>query len=132
MGENGQAVDDALYALAMGHDTRVKHYESCVVGDVRYNTLARDEGRKTQKSAIMSTDTYDKETTEMYAKITDIVQLQYISSFADYRCVALLCCHWYNLFSRIAIPRADGYFKSINVKATYQTNEPFILANQAI
>ena len=79
MREDGQAVDDALYALAMGPDTRVRHYESCVVGDVRYNTLARDEGRKTQNSAIMSTDTYDKEITEMYANITDIVQLQYIS-----------------------------------------------------
>ena len=73
MREDGQAVDDALYSLAMGPDTRVRHYESCVVGDVRYNTLARDEGRKTQNSAIMSTDTYDKETTEMYANITDIV-----------------------------------------------------------
>ena len=87
MREDGQAVDDALYSLAMGPDTRVRHYESCVVGDVRYNTLARDEGRKTQNSAIMSTDTYDKETTEMYANITDIVQLQYISSFEDHRCV---------------------------------------------
>ena len=57
----------------MGHDTRVRHYESCVVGDVCYNTLARDEGRKTENSAIMSTDTYDKETTEMYANIIDIV-----------------------------------------------------------
>ena len=65
MREDGQSVDDALYALAMGPDTRVRHYESCVGGDVRYNTLARDEGRKTQKSAIMSTDTYDTETTEM-------------------------------------------------------------------
>lgn len=27
--------------------------------------------------------------------------------------------------------RAGDYFKSINVKAAYQTNEPFILANQA-
>ena len=54
MREDGQAVDDALYSLAMGPDTRVRHYESCVVGDVRYNTLARDEGRKTQNSAIMS------------------------------------------------------------------------------
>ena len=80
MREDGQAVDDALYSLAMGPDTRVRHYESCVVGDVRYNTLARDEGRKTQNSAIMSTDTYDKEITEMYANITDIVQLQYIPS----------------------------------------------------
>ena len=131
MREDGQAVDDALYSLAMGPDTRVRHYESCVVGDVRYNTLARDEGRKTQNSAIMSTDTYDKETTELYANITDIVQLQYISSFEDHRCVVLLCCRWYNLFSRIAKPRADDYFKSINVKAAYQTNEPFILANQA-
>ena len=124
MREDGQAVDDALYSLAMGPDTRVRHYESCVVGDVRYNTLARDEGRKTQNSAIMSTDTYDKETTEMYANITDIVQLQYISSFEDHRCVVLLCCRWYNLFSRIAKPRADDYFKSINVKAAYETNEP--------
>jgi len=131
MWEDGQAVDDALYSLSMGPDTRVRHYESCIVGDVRYNTLARDEGRKTQNSAIMSTDTYDKETTEMYANITDIVQLQYISSFKDHRCVVLLCCRWYNLFSRIAKPRADDYFKSINVKAAYQTNEPFILANQA-
>ena len=48
MREDGQAVDDALYALAMGPDTWVSHYESCVVGDVRYNTIARDEGRKTQ------------------------------------------------------------------------------------
>ena len=105
MREDGQAVDDALYSLAMGPDTRVRHYESCVVGEVRYNTLARDEGWKTQNSAIMSTDTYDKETTEMYANITDIVHLQYISSFEDHRCVVLLCCRWYNLFSRIAKPR---------------------------
>ena len=40
MWEDGQAVDDALYALAMGHDTWVRHYEYCVVGDVHYNTLA--------------------------------------------------------------------------------------------
>src|SRR3954462_12548958 len=126
MQEDGQTVDGALYSLTMGPDTRVRHYESCVVGDVCYNTLARDEGRKTQNSAIISTDTYD-----MYANITDIVQLQYISSFEDHRCVVLLCCHSYNLFSRIAKPRADDYFKSINVKAVYQTNEPFILANQA-
>ena len=47
MREDGQAVNDALYALAMGPNTRVRHYESCIVGDVRYNTLAHDEGRKT-------------------------------------------------------------------------------------
>ena len=81
MREDGQAVDDALYALAMGPATRVRYYESCVVGDVRYNTLARDEGRKTQNSAIMSTDKYGEETTKMYANITDIVQLQYITRF---------------------------------------------------
>ena len=45
--------------------------------------------------------------------------------------MVLLCYHWYNLFSRIGKPRADDYFKSINVKVVYQTNEPFILANQA-
>ena len=129
MWEDGQAVDDALYSLAMGPDTRVRHYESCVVGDVHYNTLARDEGRKTQNSAIMSTDTYDKETTEMYANITDIVQMQYISSFEIRQCVVLLSSHLYNLISRIAKPRADDYFKSINFKAVYHTYEPFILAN---
>ena len=88
----------------MGPNTQVRHYESCDVGDVRYNTLARDEGRKTQNTAIMSTNTYERETTEMYANITDIVQLQYIYSFEDHRCVVLLCCRWYNLFSRIAKP----------------------------
>ena len=46
MWEDGQAFDDALYALAMGPNTRVRHYESCVVGDVRYNTLAHNEGRR--------------------------------------------------------------------------------------
>ena len=44
MREDGQVVDDALYALAMGHDTQVRHYESCIVGDVRYNTLTRVSG----------------------------------------------------------------------------------------
>ena len=43
MREDGQAVNDGFYALTVGPDTRVRHYESCVVGDVRYNTLARDE-----------------------------------------------------------------------------------------
>ena len=57
MREDGQTVNDALYALAMGPDTRVRHYESCIVGDVRYNTLARDECRKRQNNAITSTDT---------------------------------------------------------------------------
>ena len=75
MRQDGLVVEDALYSLAMRPATRVRHYESCVVGVVRYNTLAREEGRKTQNSAIMSTDTYDKERTEMYANITDIVQL---------------------------------------------------------
>ena len=73
MPEDWQAVNAALYALAMGPDTRVRHYESCIVGDVRYNTLARDEGRKTQNSAIMSTNTYGKEKIEMYANMIDIV-----------------------------------------------------------
>ena len=59
----------------MGPDTRLRYYESCVVGDVRYNTLELNGGRKTQNSAIMSMDMYDKETTEMYANIIDIVQL---------------------------------------------------------
>ena len=75
MWEEWQAVSDTLYALAMGPDTRVRHYATCVVGDVRYNTLAHDEGRKTQNSAIMSMDKYGEETTKMYANITDIVQL---------------------------------------------------------
>ena len=75
MREDGQAVDDALYALAMGPDTQVRHYESYVVGDVRYNTLARDEGRKTQNSAIISMDKYGEVTTEMDTNITDIVLL---------------------------------------------------------
>ena len=45
--------------------------------------------------------------------------------------MVLLCCRWYNLFSRIAKPRAHDYYKSINVKVAYQTSKPFILANQA-
>ena len=76
----------------MGPNTRVRQYESCTIGDVRYNTLAHDEGKKTQNSAVMRTDTHKKVTTEMYANITDIVQLQYISRFEDQRCVILLCC----------------------------------------
>ena len=69
----GQAVSDTLYALAMGPNTRVRHYASCVVGDVRYNTLAHNEGRKTQNSVVMSTDTHKKVSTKMYDNITGIV-----------------------------------------------------------
>ena len=45
MREDGQAVDDALYSLAMGPDTRVRHYESCIVGDVRSPLHATKAGR---------------------------------------------------------------------------------------
>jgi hypothetical protein len=65
----------------MGPDTWIRHYASCVVGDVRYNTLACNKGRKTQNSGVMSTDTHKKVSTEMYANITNIVQLQHIYSF---------------------------------------------------
>ena len=54
MREDGLAVDDALYALAMGPDTRVRHYESCVVGDVRYNTLARIRMTKRQLKCMLT------------------------------------------------------------------------------
>ena len=74
----------------MGPDTRVRHQEPCVDGDVRSNTLARDEGRKTQNSAIMTNYMYNKDTTEMYANIIDIVQLQYISSFGVWFCCAVV------------------------------------------
>jgi hypothetical protein len=115
----------------MGPDIRVRHYASCVVGDVRYNTLARDKGRKTQNSAVMSTDEHDDVQTEVYGNITDIVQLQYISSFEIHRCVVLFCCRWYDQYAKTKKPRVDEYFRSINIKALYHTDEPYILANQA-
>ena len=131
MREEGQAVSDTFYALAMGPDTRVRHYASCVVGDVRYNTLACDEGRNAQNSAVMSTDEHKDGQTEMYGNITDIVQLQYISSFEIHRCVVLLSCRWYDQYAKTKKSRVDVYFRSINIKALYRTDEPYILANQA-
>jgi hypothetical protein len=45
-------VDDDLFALACGPDTRVRSYTTCVVNGVRFNTVERDKNKKTQNSRL--------------------------------------------------------------------------------
>ena len=45
--------------------------------------------------------------------------------------MVLFCCRWYDQYAKTKKPRVDDYFRSINIKALYRTDEPYILANQA-
>jgi hypothetical protein len=49
-----EEVDDDLFSLACGPDFRLRKYSSCIVNGVRFNTVYRDENRRTQNSGVMT------------------------------------------------------------------------------
>jgi hypothetical protein len=124
-------VDEDLYSLACRPDPRVRSYTSCIINGVRYNTLARDEHRKTQNSTIKSGGTHGDHTIDFYGTIHDIIELTYNRNSKGRRTVVLLRCEWYNLEGRTYQMKNDGYFKSININGRWYKDDPFILATDA-
>ena len=72
-------VDDDLFALACGPDTRVRSYSTCVVNGVRFNTAKLDKNKKTQNSGLAYRGTYKSETIDYYGTLKEIIEIPYTS-----------------------------------------------------
>jgi hypothetical protein len=74
---NEEGVDDDLFSLARGPDLRVRKYSSCIVKDVRFNTVDRDKNKKTQNSGVMLQSIYNAQVTDFLGTLKEIIQLDY-------------------------------------------------------
>lgn len=124
-------VDEDLYSLACRPDRRVRSYSACVIHGVRFHTMAREAGRKTQNSGIKAEGTHKDESIDFYGVLTEIIELNYIANKNGPRSVILLRCEWFNLEGKTYQLNNDGYFKSINIGSRWYKNDPFILSTQA-
>jgi hypothetical protein len=72
-----EEVDDDLFSLACGPNFRVRKYSSCIVNGVRFNTVYRDENRRTQNSGVMTKITHKNSPTDFYGILKEIIRLEY-------------------------------------------------------
>ena len=114
--------------MACGPDFRVKKYSSCIVNGVRFNTVDRENNKRTQNCGIMSEATSNNLSHHFYGVLTEIIELEY--NCAE-RTVVLFKCDWFKLDGRRTELKNDGYFMSINIQNLWYKNDSFILATQA-
>jgi hypothetical protein len=65
--------DDDLFTLACGPDFRVQKYTSCIVNGVFFNTVDRDNNKKTQNSGVMAQASHNNELIDFYGTLKEIV-----------------------------------------------------------
>jgi len=78
----------------------------------------------------MAEGSHNKEKTDFYGSLKEIIELQYSSDREVNRTVVLFRCEWYDLGSKKTGLRDDGYFKSIYTGNTWYKTDPFILSTQ--
>ncbi|XP_059636458.1 uncharacterized protein LOC132278633 [Cornus florida] len=117
---NKSTINDDLYSLACGPESRIHRYSGCIVNGVRFHTKEREKNRRTQNSGVL----VKTEDLDYYGVLTDIIELQYPLK----RRVVLFKCDWFNTKTGI---KNDTYFRSINIARKWYKDEPFVLANQA-
>ncbi|XP_059631038.1 uncharacterized protein LOC132273939 [Cornus florida] len=117
---NKSTINDDLYSLACGPESRIHRYSGCIVNGVRFYTKERERNRRTQNSGVL----VKTEDLDYYGVLIDIIELQY----ALKKRVVLFKCDWFNTKTGI---KSDTYFRSVNIARKWYKYEPFVLANQA-
>ena len=131
--EKPTKVNEGLYALSCGPDTRVWVCAACSINGVRYSTIDHEKSLRTQNSSIMTDVTHEGQSLEFYGVLREVIQLMYNSSVQSHMTVVLLCCDWYNLDGTTKSVGIDDdrHYISFNLKSFWYKDDPFILATQA-
>lgn len=118
---------DELYALAAGPDRRVYSYTACIVNGVRFVTINRDVGLKTQNSGISAKSVHRGEEITFYGVLLDIYEFHYIKGCRS----IMFKCKWFQTEPKNR--RMQQYYNitSINISSHWYQEDPFILASQA-
>ena len=87
--EGGEDFDADLFALACDPHRKVKTYTMCAVNFVRFVTIDREKGKKTQNSGVSTGGDHDKVDTQFYGVLKEIKELTYNSDEKHKQTVAL-------------------------------------------
>jgi hypothetical protein len=77
------------------------------VNGVRFNTVDRDNNKKTQNSGVMAQASHINELIDFFGTLKEIVQLEYPE---DDRSVVLFECDWYKQDGKKTELQYDGFF----------------------
>ncbi|XP_033514313.1 uncharacterized protein [Nicotiana tomentosiformis] len=89
-----------------------------------------DNNLRTQNCSVIVVGENDKdsENIDYYGILTDVIELQFVMGGR----VILFRCNWFDVYDKIKRVKKDEYeFVSVNLRRFLNTNEPFILAEQA-
>ena len=122
-------VNKQLLDLARGPDRRVTRYKGCVINGLRFHTKDREMFRKTQNSGVVVKGDDETGNQDYYGVLTDIIQLDY---FGDNN-VFLFNCDWWDVGKEgSGIQTNKHNYTSVNFTKKWNTNEPFVVASQAV
>ncbi|KAH6763042.1 S-adenosylmethionine carrier 1 [Perilla frutescens var. hirtella] len=120
-----------LLSLSRGHTKYVKSFSGYTVNGFRFRIEDRDRRSRTQNSGVCVVGEINSDTDHInyYGVLTEILELQYLNNNR----VVLFGCKWYDVFDNERGAKLDEYgFTTINCHRFLKTNEPFVLANQAV
>ncbi|XP_004305751.1 PREDICTED: uncharacterized protein LOC101310148 [Fragaria vesca subsp. vesca] len=98
---------------------------ACFVNSVKFVTLQRDEGRKTQNYGVMAQGESDQ---PYYRVLLTVVELLYGNRMP----IVLFKCKWFITDPNVSTStKMDHGLLSVNTNTSWYENDPFILATQA-
>ncbi|KAA0040145.1 transposon protein, putative, CACTA, En/Spm sub-class [Cucumis melo var. makuwa] len=125
--ERGEASDD-LYSIALGPINEVRTYSGCFVNGLRFHSIERDNRWTTQNTGIMAYGETKVDETNYYGVLQEVLDLEYLKC----RRVCLFKCNWFDTDVKKNKFHCDLGFKIINTSHFWYTDDPYILATQAV
>ncbi|XP_071697780.1 uncharacterized protein [Rutidosis leptorrhynchoides] len=121
--------DEEVLSLAIGPNVYVKLYKGFITNGFRFLTKRREEFMRTQNSGV----TAEVEGGNYYGKLTDIIELEYLSNYK----VVLFRCDWVDIRVSKGLKKDKYEFPLVNFsRPLVHTGEalkddPFIISSQA-
>nr|XP_016473713.1 PREDICTED: uncharacterized protein LOC107795561 [Nicotiana tabacum] len=128
--DNSKKMEDLL-TLSRGPLPYVRRLKGYVTDGYRFHVEDYDRGLRTQNYGVIVVGETDDENKNIdyYGELTVIFELQFIGG----KRVILFRCMWFDLYDQEKRVKMDEYgFVSVSCQRLLKTNEPFVLANQAL
>lgn len=128
--DNSKKMKDLL-TLSRGLLPYVKRLKGYIIKGYRFHVEDYDRGLRTQNCDVVVVGETDEENKNIdyYGELTEILELQFMGG----KTVILFRCMWFDVYDQEKGVKMDVYgFVSVNPQRLLKTNEPFVLANQAL
>ena len=122
-----RSINESLFNLACGPDTRVFRYTSYLINGWRFNIKDRDMHLKSQNSGVLVKGDEITGNLDYFGVLIDIIELSYSGG----NNVVLFKCDWWDVSSKRGHSIDKYGFFLINSNCKMRTNEPYVLTSQA-